>query len=125
MASSSPVSASNSSTTAYIRYPWYTPFSSDSVFNLPIGSSAQWTYNAQLAQGQPFVNTTAVGWNTHLYKGTASDPLVTISVNGASGGPAGTYQVHIPASAMPASGTDNELAVDATAGGATAGCRVA
>lgn len=100
--------------TQEVRYPWQTPFSSDSVFNLPLGSGAQWTYNAQLAGGQPFVNTTASGWNANLYEGVASDPIVTVTVNGAAGGPTGTYQVHIPVGAVPAGGTDHMLAIDDT-----------
>lgn len=99
---------------ADVRDPWNTPFSSDSVFNLPIGSGAQWTFNEQLAAGQPFVNTTESGWNANLYKGDGSDPLVTVTVSGAAGGPAGTYQIHIPAGAVPAGGTDHMLAIDDT-----------
>ncbi len=41
------------------RDPSQVPFASTSVFNLPLGSGAQWTPNAQLASASVYVNTTA------------------------------------------------------------------
>ncbi len=44
-------------TNAGTRDPSQTPFASNSVFNLPLGSGAQWTQNAQLAGANVYVNT--------------------------------------------------------------------
>jgi hypothetical protein len=90
------------------------PFAADSVFNQPLGSGAQWQANAQLSSANAFINTTASGFNENVYAGSASDPLITVTNNGDSGGQAGTFQVHIPAGAVPASGGDSTLAVDDT-----------
>src|SRR5689334_9927733 len=100
-----------SSSTTDLRDPSQVPFASDSVFNLPLGLNAQWQYNAQLANAP--VNVNAGGpWANNIYAGTASDPLVTVTVNGASGGPSGTYQVHIPNGAVPSPDMDSHLAID-------------
>jgi hypothetical protein len=97
------------------RDPSQTPFASDSVFNLPLGSGAQWQPNAQLSSANAYINTaSASGYNENIYTGTASDPLVTVTNSGASSGSPGTFQVHIPAGAVPAPGNDATLAVDDT-----------
>lgn len=98
------------------RDPTQTPFASTSIFNLPLGSGAQWTPNAQLAGSNVVVNTTG-NWNEPIYTGTASDPVVTVNNTGAAQGAAPmTYQVHIPAGAQPSQPTpgDNILTVDDT-----------
>ncbi len=59
------------------RDPSQTPFASNSIFNLPLGSGAQWTYNAQLANTNVVVNTSG-NYNEPIYTSTASDPLVTV-----------------------------------------------
>jgi hypothetical protein len=92
-----------------------TPFAPDSVFNLPLGSNAQWQANGQLSSANVFVNTTASGFNENIYVGTASDPVVTVTNNAGSGGAAGTFQVHIPAGAVPATGGDSTFTVEDTA----------
>ena len=92
-------------------------FSPTSVFNLPIGSGAQWTPNAQLASASLYINTTASGWYEAIYTGSASDPLVTVTNTAAAGGTPGTFYVHIPSGAQPATGTDNTLSVDDTTSG--------
>jgi hypothetical protein len=99
------------------RDPSQTPFASDSVFNLPLGSGAQWEANAQLSNADVFVNTTQTGYNENIYTGTASDPVVTVTDNATAGGTPATYQVHIPADAVPASGSDGTLSVDDTTSG--------
>src|SRR5271166_2322142 len=108
-------SSSTGSATASTRDPSQTPIASDSVFNLPLGSGAQWQANAQLSGATVFVNTTASGYNENIYYGTASDPLVTVTNTAAAGGTPGTFEVHIPAGAVPASGGDQTLTVDDTA----------
>jgi hypothetical protein len=98
------------------RDPTQIPFASDSVFNLPLGSGAQWQYNAQLAGAGVFLNT-AGNYNLNIYSSTAADPLVTVYVDGSAGGPSGTYTFHIPAGAEgagPAVGGDNSIAIDDT-----------
>jgi hypothetical protein len=92
-----------------------TPFAPDSVFNLPLGSNAQWQQNGQLSSANVFVNTTASGFNENIYVGTASDPVVTVTNNAGSGGTAGSFQVHIPAGAVPATGGDSTFTVEDTA----------
>ena len=91
-----------------------TPFAPNSVFNLPLGSDAQWQPNAQLSSSNVTVNTTASGFNENIYVGTASDPVVTITNNAGSGGTPGTFQVHIPAGSVPATGGDATFTVDDT-----------
>ena len=96
------------------RDPSQIPFASDSVFNLPLGLNAQWMYNAQLAGANVGINTVG-NWNENIWTGTASDPVVTVTNTAASGGTAGTFQVHIPAGAVPAGGSDQTFSVDDTA----------
>ncbi len=96
------------------RDPSQIPFASDSVFNLPLGLNAQWMYNAQLAGANVGINTVG-NWNENIWTGTASDPVVTVTNTAASGGTAGTFQVHIPVGAVPAGGTDQTFSVDDTA----------
>jgi hypothetical protein len=91
-----------------------TPFAPDSVFNLPLGSNAQWQANGQLSSANVFVNTTASGFNENIYVGTASDPVVTVTNNAGSGGTPGTFQVHIPSGAVPAAGGDSTFTVEDT-----------
>ncbi len=98
------------------RDPSQTPFASTSIFNLPFGSGAEWTYNAQLANSKVVINTSG-NYNEPVYTGTASDPLVTVFADGSSSGtPPATYQVHIPAGAEPSQPTpgDNLITIDDT-----------
>jgi hypothetical protein len=98
------------------RDPSQTPFASNSIFNLPLGSGAQWTYNAQLANTNVVVNTSG-NYNEPIYTSTASDPLVTVYNNGSAQGAAPeTYQVHIPVGAEPSQPTpgDNIITIDDT-----------
>nr|WP_294529814.1 hypothetical protein [uncultured Rhodopila sp.] len=102
--------------TSTLRDPSQTPFASTSVFNLPLGSGAQWQANAQLSAANAFINTAdGSGYNENIYTGTAGDPLVTVINTAADGGTPGTFQVHIPAGAVPAPGSDATLSVDDTA----------
>nr|WP_294514059.1 hypothetical protein [uncultured Rhodopila sp.] len=101
--------------TSGTRDPSQTPFASTSVFNLPLGSGAQWQANAQLSGANAFINTAdGSGYNENIYTGTASDPLVTVTNTAGAGGTPGTFQVHIPAGAVPAPGSDETLSVDDT-----------
>jgi hypothetical protein len=101
--------------TSTLRDPSQTPFASTSVFNVPLGSGAQWQANPQLSSANAFINTAdGSGYNENIYTGTASDPLVTVTDTAGAGGTPGTFQLHIPASAVPAPGGDETLAVDDT-----------
>ena len=114
-AANPPASAPVSSGT---RDPSQVPFASDSVFNLPLGSGAQWQQNAQLASANAYINTaSASGYNENIYTGTGNDPLVTVTNTAGAGGTPGTFQVHIPAGAQPAPGGDNTLSIDDTTNG--------
>jgi hypothetical protein len=93
------------------------PYSSDSVFNLPLGSNAQWEANDQLSGARVFVNTTTSGYNQNIYASDGSDPVVTVFNNAAAGGTPETFQAHIPADAVPSPGNDRTLAVDDTTSG--------
>jgi hypothetical protein len=100
------------------RDPSQVPFASDSVFNLPLGSGAQWQQNGQLASANAYINTaSASGYNENIYTGSGSDPLVTVTNFAGAGGTPGTFQVHIPAGAQPAPGSDGTLSVDDTTNG--------
>src|ERR1700756_4592070 len=90
------------------RDPSQIPFASDSVFNLPLGLNAQWMDNAQLAGPSVGINTVG-NFNENIWTGTASDPVVTVTNTAASGGTAGTFQVHIPVGAVPAGGGGAEV----------------
>lgn len=101
---------------AHARDPAQTPFASDSVFNLPLGSGAQWQHNAQLASAGVVIDTVG-NWNENIYTSAATDPVVTVRVSGASGGPKGIYRLHIPGNAQPSApplekGGDSVLTVD-------------
>jgi hypothetical protein len=102
------------STTSGTRDPSQIPFASTSIFNLPIGSGAQWMANSQLASSNIFINTVG-NFNQNIYTGVATDRLVTVTNTAASGGTPGTFQVHIPAGAVPAVGGDATFTVDDTA----------
>jgi len=91
-----------------------TPFASNSIFNLPLGTGAQWMQNDQLNNAGVFVNTVG-NYNENIYTSDANDPLVTVTNNAASGGTPGTFQVHIPAGAVPAGGDDKTFTVHDTA----------
>jgi hypothetical protein len=93
-----------------------TPFASNSIFNQPLGSDAQWQPNSQLDSAGVVINT-AGNYNENIYTGTASDPVVTVTNDASAGGTPGTYQVHIPAGAVPAGGNDKTFTVDDTATG--------
>lgn len=88
------------------------PFSSTSVFNLPIGSGAQWAANDQLSSASGWINLASGGWNQPIYQASAADPVYTIQ--GATDGRGNTlpdFQLHIPAGAQAATQTDGHLNV--------------
>ncbi len=91
-----------------------TPFASDSIFNLPLGTGAQWMQNDQLSNAGVYINTVG-NYNENIYTSDANDPLVTVTNDAASGGQPGTFQVHIPAGAVPAGGDDKTFTVYDTA----------
>ena len=86
-------------------------FSATSPWNTPLGSGA--TYSAIKWPGSTGYNYT-VNWDNYspaVYVASASDPLVTVSYPAGWGYPGGTIQVHMPAAANGAAGTDGELVV--------------
>jgi hypothetical protein len=85
-------------TSTGLRDPSQIPFTSDSVWNLPLGSGAQWQYNAQLAGAGLYLNANG-NFNEPIYISSASDPLVTITSDGSWGGGAGVFYAHIPVGA--------------------------
>ena len=95
------------------RDPFLTPFASDSVFNLPLGSGATWQPNSQLSSAGILVNTSG-NFNQSIWRGTASDPLVTVTNNAEAGGTPGTFQVHIPVGAAPNGVNEGTFSVDDT-----------
>jgi hypothetical protein len=91
-----------------------TPFASDSIFNLPLGTGAQWMRNDQLSGAGVYINTVG-NYNENIYTSNANDPLVTITNDAASGGEPSTFQVHIPVGAVAAGGNDKTFTVYDTA----------
>jgi hypothetical protein len=112
-APSSSSGASRSDASLGTRDPAQTPFASDSVFNLPIGSGAQWQANDQLANANIYINTIG-NYNENIYSSADSDPVVTVTNDAADGGEPGSFQLHIPADAVPAGGSDASLTIDDT-----------
>ncbi len=91
-----------------------TPFASNSIFNLPLGTGAQWMQNDQLKNAGVYVNTVG-NYNENIYTSNANDPLVTVTNDAAAGGAPSTFQVHIPAGSVPAGGNDKTFTVHDTA----------
>lgn len=93
------------------------PFASSSVWNAGIGSNAQWSQGTDVDASQLHGLNGAVNagsWGQPIYFGTASDPLVTVT-NTDPLYPVPPQQIHIPANAMPAIGTDAHMSFyDAT-----------
>ena len=111
-----PIPTPTPTPTTGTRDPSQTPFASNSVFNLPFGSGAQWTYNAQLANSNVVINTSG-NYNEPIYTGTASDPLVTVYNNGsASGCHTGDLPGSYPGGCAPTQPTpgDNLITIDDT-----------
>src|SRR4051794_4394867 len=102
---------------AATRNPTDIPFASSSVWNIGIGSNAQWSQSTDVDARQLHSLNGAVNagaWGQPIYYGTASDPLVTVTNNDPLF-PVPPQQIHIPASALPAIGTDTHMAFyDAT-----------
>jgi hypothetical protein len=102
---------------AATRNPTDIPFSSSSVWNIGIGSNAQWSLSTDVDARQLHSLNGAVNagaWGQPIYFGTASDPLVTVT-NTDPLFPVPPQQIHIPANALPAIGTDTHMAFyDAT-----------
>lgn len=93
------------------RDPAWIPFSSDSVFNRPLGLNADWQQNAQLASAGVQINTEDIGYNEHIYVATAQDPVVRIQSDGSAGGGGGSFTMHMPVTAVPAKGGDQTLTI--------------
>jgi hypothetical protein len=96
------------------RRPQDIPFSSDSVWNIGIGSNAKWGLDSdgdvqQLRSLKGVVN--AGNWGQPIYFGTPSDPLVTVR-NADKIYPVPPQRIHIPVNAVPAGppGGDGHMA---------------
>jgi hypothetical protein len=92
---------------AATRNPTDIPFASSSVWNIGIGSNAQWSAStdgdaSQLHGLNGAIN--AGAWGQPIYFGTASDPLVTVT-NTDPLYPVPTQQLHIPANWRPSAPT--------------------
>ena len=89
------------------RNPTDIPFASTSVWNIGIGSNAQWSLStdvdARQLHGLRGTVTTA-NWGQPIYFGTASDPLVTVTDTDPLF-PTPPQQIHIPINALPAAGS--------------------
>jgi hypothetical protein len=87
------------------------PFSATSPWNttVPIAS----TYKA-LNWPSPTGYNYSVAWDTYstgVYVASSTDPLVTVTYPGGWGYPGGTIQIHMPADAVGAAGTDGAAVV--------------
>ena len=104
---------------AATRNPTDIPFASTSVWNIGIGSNAQWSSSSDVDASQLHGlngGVTPANWGQPIYFGTASDPLVTVT-NTDTSYPVPPQQIHIPIGALPAaaSGTDAHMSFyDAT-----------
>ena len=102
---------------AATRNPTDIPFASSSVWNIGIGSNAQWSASTDVDASQLHGLNGAINagaWGQPIYFGTASDPLVTVT-NTDPLYPVPTQQFHIPANAVAAIGTDAHMSFyDAT-----------
>jgi hypothetical protein len=79
------------------------PFASSSVWNIGIGSNAQWSTSTDVDASQLHGLNGAINagaWGQPIYFGTASDPLVTVT-NTDPLYPVPTQQLHIPANWRP------------------------
>ena len=101
-------------TEASTRRPQDIPFSSDSVWNIGIGSNAKWGLDSdgdvqQLRSLKGVVN--AGNWGQPIYFGTPTDPLVTVR-NADKIYPVAPQRIHIPVNAVPAGppGGDGHMA---------------
>lgn len=90
------------------RLPWDQPFASNSVWNIGIGTGAQWDTTSaaarQLRSLNGVINTT--DWGIATYIGQASDPLVTFKTEDGTLPP---QQIHVSSRARPTGGTDRDM----------------
>jgi Ca2+-binding RTX toxin-like protein len=102
---------------AATRNPTDIPFASTSVWNIGIGSNAQWSQSTDVDARQLhslYGTVNAAAYGQPIYFGTASDPLVTVT-NSDTLYPVPPQRIHIPANALAANGTDAHMAFyDAT-----------
>lgn len=87
------------------------PFAANSPWNVPIGPGATYKPIAwPAADGYNY----SVGWDTYsvgVYVAAPTDPLVSVTQSGGWGYPAGVVQVHMPAAAVGAAGTDGSAVI--------------
>jgi hypothetical protein len=91
------------------RQPWLWPFASTSPWNMPLGSGARFAGDADTTtrnfRDPSFVPWVNAGKYSHpIVMAAASDPVVTLYERGKV-----VEQLHLPAAAVPAAGTDGHL----------------
>ena len=101
------------------RDPALWPFTSDSPWNVPLATTAQYesatgaeTSTLLASASKSYVNRTA--YSFPVYVAASSDPLATLTyasgyVNGKGG--SGSVSIHVPAGAAPSSGTDSSIVI--------------
>ncbi len=109
-------SAPTAPTEASGRDPWVQPFTRTSIWNMPIGSGAQYSPDSDpmtvdLRSGVAVLNSGM--WSEAAYLASSSDPVVTVTTQeGAQGQPnEGPWQIHALASMRPDPSSDAHLAI--------------
>jgi hypothetical protein len=98
------------------RDPWLQPFTPTSIFNMPIGSGAQYSLptdstTMDLRSGVAALNSGM--WSEAAYLAAPGDPVVTVTTQeGLQGNPnEGPWQIHATKSMQPDPSTDAHLAI--------------
>lgn len=110
--------APTASTTSRGRDPWVQPFLSSSIWNMPVGSGAQYSsptdaVTTDLRNGVAVLN--AGMWSEAAYVASSKDPVVTVTTQEGSGAsPApneGPWQINASRSMQPDPSSDAHLAI--------------
>lgn len=102
--------ASGASAQTY-REPWAQPFSDGSVWNIPVGSDAEWSDTSDPGTAQILgarFGMVCTEWSQPHFIGSAADPVVTVRCTDTTF-PVLPQRIHIPASARPAAGADKHM----------------
>lgn len=98
-------------TTSATRDPFLQPYTQNSIWNLGLGSSAQWSADSDLGtqdlrSGGSWIDASA--WSQPFYRGTSADPLLNFHGTD-TGWPVPDRQMHIPSSATPAAPAGGDM----------------